>query len=331
MVTRAAQRSAPVRRGLLVIVPLIIFVAVFGLARLGTSLVTDTSAQERNPFADKAPFVWAETPLAQAAASAVGPDRDVLERMAAVPTAVWLTPEGHPIAQVPDFVTGIVKTAEKQDRTPVFVIYGITDRDCIDGESSGGLPADQYEDWVARIGEAAGTRSAVILEPDALATAPDCAQTQQRTDLLRKAVDRLVDGGPTVYVDAGHASWTEPADMAALLRSVGVEKTRGFSTNVSGYESDEDEAAYAEQINAALGDPVHHVTDTGRNGAGSNGEWCNPTGRALGQEPRVGSGHLDAQLWIKPPGESDGTCGGGPAAGSLWIERALELAADAGW
>ncbi|MFI5427363.1 glycoside hydrolase family 6 protein [Aeromicrobium sp. UC242_57] len=74
------------------------------------------------------------------------------------------------------------------------------------------------------------------------------------------------------------------------------------------------------------------VIDTSRNGAGSNGEWCNPSGRALGPEPQAGTaGSLDAYLWIKPPGESDGECGGGPPAGEFWTERALELAANAGW
>jgi endoglucanase len=36
-------------------------------------------------------------------------------------------------------------------------------------------------------------------------------------------------------------------------------------------------------------------------------------------------------LWVKEPGESDGTCNNGPAAGEWWNERALELAAAAGW
>ena len=30
-------------------------------------------------------------------------------------------------------------------------------------------------------------------------------------------------------------------------------------------------------------------------------------------------------LWVKQPGESDGTCRGGPKAGSWWTEVALEL------
>lgn len=318
------------RRGLLVIVPVLIFLAVLGAARLAGS-VDAGSSQERNPFADQGPATWARSAAATAAEAAAGPDREVLERIAGVPTAVWVTPEAHPTAEVADFVMNVVESAGQAERTPVLVVYGITDRDCIGGESSGGLPADEYVDWVGRIADVAGDRAAVVLEPDALATAADCDQLEERTRLLGDAVDRLVDAGPAVYVDAGHSSWTDPSDMAAMLKAVGVERTRGFSTNVSGYESDADETTYATEVSRALGG-AHFVIDTGRNGAGSNGEWCNPTDRALGQEPHAGSGGiLDAYLWIKPPGESDGTCGGGPGAGEFWTERALELAANAGW
>ncbi|QGG42375.1 glycoside hydrolase family 6 protein [Aeromicrobium yanjiei] len=332
MSIRAAERSSPARRGLLLLVPFLIFVLVFGLARYASSVGVDSSAQESNPFADRTQFTWTGSAARQAAESASGSDRAVLERLAGVPTGIWLTPEAHPPGSVGEFVTGIVQAADEAGKVPVLVVYGITDRDCIDGESSGGLPPDQYEEWVEQIAEAAGTESVAILEPDALATAEECDQLDQRTELLGDAVDRLVDGGPTVYVDAGHGSWTDPGVMASMLSAVGVDKARGFSTNVSGYESDEDEAAYAEAVSSALTSPTHWVIDTSRNGAGSDGEWCNPAGRALGQEPdHVSAGGLDARLWIKPPGESDGTCGGGPGAGEFWTERALELARNAGW
>ncbi|MGL1937407.1 MAG: glycoside hydrolase family 6 protein, partial [Fibrobacterales bacterium] len=59
----------------------------------------------------------------------------------------------------------------------------------------------------------------------------------------------------------------------------------------------------------------------------SNGEWCNPRGRALGENPRaIFEGALDGYLWVKRPGESDGTCNSGPTAGHWWLEYALELA-----
>lgn len=322
---RGGQR----RRGL-VLIPVVLFVAVFVLARMGVGMFGGSS-QDDNPFLDGAPLTASDTAVAGAAANASGDDQRILQRLAEVPQATWLTPEAYPLDQVGSVVAKVAAAGQRSGHTPVFVVYGITDRDCSGGHSSGGLPPDQYALWVERIGESAGRGSVVILEPDALATASECGQTDQRTNLLRAAVDELAGQGPTVYVDAGHASWISPADMATMLTASGVENARGFSTNVAGYESDADEQAYAEAVSAALGGS-HWVTDTGRNGAGSNGEWCNPEGRALGREPEaVDSDGLDAYLWIKPPGESDGTCGGGPDAGVFWTERALTMARAAGW
>ena len=64
------------------------------------------------------------------------------------------------------------------------------------------------------------------------------------------------------------------------------------------------------------------VIDTSRNGNGppANGEWCNPKDRRIGEVPRLlpGSANVDAYLWIKKPGESDGTVGYGNC-GDNWI------------
>ena len=88
--------------------------------------------------------------------------------------------------------------------------------------------------------------------------------------------------------------------------------------------------AFAEEIRAILGEDVHYVIDTSRSGLGptADNEWCNPLGRAVGTLPTTATGidGLDAYLWIKPPGESDGSCNGGPTAGKFWAEYALELA-----
>lgn len=319
----SAERRGLPRAGLLAI-PVVLFVAVFLVARV-------VGGSSGDPFDDGSPFTSPDTAVSGAAQSSSGDDQRILERLAAVPQATWLTPEAYPVDRVGAVVAKVVTQADMAGRTPVLVVYGITDRDCSGGESSGGLPADQYAQWVGSIAATAGQHAVVILEPDALATAAECNQGDQRTQLLRGAVEQLSDRGATVYLDAGHASWTDPQDMARMLTAAGVAQARGFSTNVAGYESDADERTYAEAISAAL-DGAHYVTDTSRNGAGSNGEWCNPTGRALGREPEVvDDGALDAYLWIKPPGESDGTCGGGPPAGQFWTERALSLARAAGW
>ena len=325
----APQRGRRLRG--LVLIPVVLFVVVFVVARLGVGMFGG-SAQDDNPFLERPPLVSTDTAVARAAEKSSGDDQRILQRLAGVPQATWLTPEALPVDQVGAFVSKTAAEAEAAGRTPVFVVYGITDRDCSAGYSSGGLPADQYGEWVGRIAEAAGGEAAAILEPDALATSTECNQGQQRMDLLSDAVDRLSDRGVTVYLDAGHASWIEPATMADMLTKAGVSKARGFSTNVAGYESAQDEQTYAEAVNQALGGGAHYVTDTGRNGAGSNGEWCNPSGRAVGREPAAqDGGSLDAYLWIKPPGESDGTCGGGPDAGVFWPDRALTMARAAGW
>ncbi|MGH7487297.1 MAG: glycoside hydrolase family 6 protein, partial [bacterium] len=60
----------------------------------------------------------------------------------------------------------------------------------------------------------------------------------------------------------------------------------------------------------------------------SDDEWCNPAGRGLGSRPTTNTADplVDAYLWIKSPGESDGACNGAPPAGEWWADYALGLA-----
>lgn len=103
------------------------------------------------------------------------------------------------------------------------------------------------------------------------------------------------------------------------------------------------------------GELRHFVIDTSRNGRGAwtpapgkySGDpeaWCNAPGRGLGPRPTADTGVplVDAYLWIKVPGESDGSCtrntGGtidpeygivDPPAGSWWPDQAHALARNA--
>lgn len=277
-------------------------------------------------------FAAPHSAAAQAATTVMGNDRAVLERLAAVPTGIWLLPEKLPEGKVGPYVRKLISAAQEKSQLPVFVIYGIPDRDCSGGYSKGGLSAREYLSWVREIAAAAKDTAVAILEPDALATAAECEQTDERVALIKEAVEILRRAGPTTYVDAGHADWIEPQQMAALLERVGIDKVRGFATNVAGYGASPDERIYGDAVSGALRG-AHYVIDSGRNGAGSTGEWCNPPGSALGDEPGfVNDGSAqDAYLWVKPPGESDGECQGGPAAGTWWTTNALDLAANAGW
>jgi endoglucanase len=99
---------------------------------------------------------------------------------------------------------------------------------------------------------------------------------------------------------------------------------------------------------------THFVIDTSRNGTGSNsmtayeqapydqspatvgtlegGNWCNPPGAGLGLRPTASTGVLlvDAYLWIKTPGQSDGQCDAGASGGGprTWDYSAYT---QAGW
>lgn len=105
---------------------------------------------------------------------------------------------------------------------------------------------------------------------------------------------------------------------------------------------------------------AHFVIDTSRNGQGPwtppagkySGDpqtWCNPPGAGLGARPQAEPQPtafplLDAYLWVKTPGQSDGQCNRGvagsttdpewggitdPAAGAWFPQQALQLAQNA--
>jgi endoglucanase len=211
-------------------------------------------------------------------------------------------------------------------------VYGLPGRDC-GNHSAGGLDPAGYAEWTALIGEALDAASdvspVVILEPDAIALAPDCGNIDERAAQLSAAIDRLSGERTWIYLDAGHSHWRPVDEMAELIQGIGdLDRVRGFATNVSNYNDTQSEVRYAHALSDRLGG-LHAVIDTSRNGAGSTGEWCNPSGRLVGEPGgTIGDDVVDTNLWIKPPGESDGPCNGGPAAGKWWPEAAVALTAE---
>jgi endoglucanase len=226
-----------------------------------------------------------------------------------------------------------VSQASAAGQLPVLVAYAIPHRDC-GGASGGGVAEDAYRAWIRSFAAGIGNRpAAVIVEPDALAQL-DClgATAQQaRLELLRDAVAVLdVLPATVAYLDAGHSAWQPAGVIAERLRAAGVASAQGFSLNVSNFMPTSGEVTYGQTVSSLLSG-AHFVVDTSRNGQGSNGEWCNPVGRGLGTAPTAATGNafVDAFLWVKAPGESDGTCNGGPPAGQWWTEYALGLASRA--
>ncbi|MEU9205967.1 glycoside hydrolase family 6 protein [Streptomyces sp. NPDC048332] len=262
------------------------------------------------------------------------PRRPLIEtRIAARPAAVWFA--AYNPGSVTSQVRSVTAAAARAGRTPVLVPYVIPDRDC-GGASGGGAPGlAAYDAWMREF--AAGLGGApviVILEPDAIALA-DCLAPGDRAARyasLARAGRTLHAAGPNarVYFDGGHSGWHAASKQAAALRAAGAASSGdGIFTNVSNFHRTADEAAYARRVLAALGGPARlgAVIDTSRNGNGppEAGEWCDPPGRALGRTPTTDTGEsrIDAYLWVKLPGESDGCSG---TAGSFAADYAYRLA-----
>lgn len=261
------------------------------------------------------------------------PAEEAARYLSTQPTAYWLTPEADPLDEVAGRIAHLAAEARAQSASLAIVVYGLPGRDC-GNHSAGGLDPAAYEEWTAAIGTALRTesdvRSIVVLEPDSLALAPECGNVDERVDQLQGAVDALSADDTWIYLDAGHSNWVPVDEMAALIARVAdASPVRGFATNVSNYNATADEVGYAHALADRL-DGLHAVIDTSRNGAGSDGEWCNPDGRLVGEPGgSIGDDVVDTNLWIKPPGESDGPCNGGPPAGEWWPDAALELTRDA--
>lgn len=165
-----------------------------------------------------------------------------------------------------------------------------------------------------------------------------------------------VPGGS--YGDCGNQYWA-----GGPANNWGGDWTGGFGGALSQYGEWSDDAAdqalntagvesrYASALQG-YEPTTGFVIDTSRNGLGpwqypagvysAHEDWCNPPDRGAGALPDTDTGNplVDAYLWIKVPGESDGKCFRGtegpldpergiedPAAGQWFVEQARELVA----
>jgi endoglucanase len=265
-------------------------------------------------------------------------DARQLTKISTRPVAHWLT---APSARTTTDVDTLVRKAFAARQMPVLVAYAIPHRDCGSYSAGGAASPDEYRSWMRAIAAGIGDRPAiVILEPDGIAQSlTTCRQVAaERYPLLADAVS-VLKARPQVrvYLDAGCPGWvTDLGALAGALRQSGIGKADGFALNVSNFVTTPENVSYGQRLSAQLGG-AHFVIDTGRNGNGPAGggqvnggpAWCNPPGRMLGKAPTNQTGYprVDALLWVKQPGLSDGPCRPGePGAGQWWPEYALDMA-----
>jgi endoglucanase len=323
-------------------------VAALGLVACGNSPESSSSSapSAAGTGSSDAAELWLNPeghgPAAVRAAEAQGKTEEAaaLAPLAEQPTATWFADPADPFVQA----ERLSMTAEEAGELPVFVAYNVPGRDCGLYSSGGATDIDAYLSWIGSLAAGLGDRPAlVVLEPDAIAQVVedgcDGVDPAARFEALAQAV-QILDRQPTtrVYLDAGNSGWvTEPHAIADALSRSGIADTEGFAVNVSNFQTTEDSVAYGttliEHFEDAGVPDLGFVIDTSRNGAGPPPDdgvdhWCNPPGRRLGEAPTTSPGlpGVDALLWVKQPGDSDGPCRGAPAAGQWWPSAALELA-----
>lgn len=159
--------------------------------------------------------------------------------------------------------------------------------------------------------------------------------------MLRYEVDDMATlPHAVVYVEGGYSDSNTPRYAANLLNRVDIRRIRGFFTNDTHMNWTTDEIKYGDAI-SRMTHGAHFIVNTAENGRGpllnphptTQGieNLCNPPGRALGPLPTTTTGYpkVDALLWTFPPGNSSGSCNGGPPSGVWWPARAIQLAAAA--
>lgn len=253
-------------------------------------------------------------------------DAKNMQYLASQPRAVWI---GFWNTDPGSTVRSVLEQSASQKTVPVIVAYNVPSFSCEAYLQNPKVVSIAYLKWMINFAAGIGTSTAVIIvEPDALA-GRDCLKGKRNNLIKQSVVILKKNPNAIVYIDAGHGTWNTIDEMSLKLTNAGIDQANGFALNVSNFQFNSVTIPYGTELSARVKNK-HFVIDTSRNGEVPpplNYEWCNPPGRALGETPTTVTNYalVDAFLWIKQPGESDGTCNGGPDAGIWWPEYALEL------
>nr|AEH95579.1 cellulobiohydrolase C16 [Orpinomyces sp. Y102] len=277
------------------------------------------------------------------------------EKVKSVPTAVWLAWEGAP-AEVEQHL----KAAGS--KTVVFILYMIPTRDCNSLASAGGASSlETYKGYIDSISNTIksypSSKVVMVVEPDTLGnlvtgTSESCKTVHtMHKNALSYAVNVFgAMSNVSVYLDAAHGKWLGgvtdkvAAVIKEILSNAPNGKIRGVSTNVSNYQPVASEYSYHQKLASSLSavgiSDIHFIVDTGRNGvditeAFSKTEtWCNFIGTGFGERPKgnpnPGMPLLDAYMWLKTPGEADGSSTGSRADPVCARANSLPGSPDAG-
>jgi endoglucanase len=202
-----------------------------------------------------------------------------------------------------------------------------------------------FERRVNAVVQATGSQSVVyLLELDAVGSS-SCMVGRHSLSAWERMLRYEVDAMATlphavVYIEGGYSDANTPQYAARMLNAVDISRVRGFFTNDTHINWTINEIRYGDAV-SRLTHGAHFIVNTAQNGNGPKlnphpttqgvEDLCNPPGRGLGPRPTTSTGYpmVDAFLWTHIPGNSSGSCNGGPASGTFWPARAISLAENA--
>ncbi|TDH71701.1 hypothetical protein CCR75_001100 [Bremia lactucae] len=227
-----------------------------------------------------------------------------------------------------------------EDQRMTIVVYGLPNKDCSGGHSTGGsvkTTAD-YEKFIADLVKAVGDRKVLyVIEPDAiglLAEKDGCGKDAGYLENIKIAIAALaVNKNAELYMDVGY--WTVksetqlPVVVSAMKDLSASSKLRGIVLNTSNYRTTKEISELCSKFQKAMGNTeMNCIADTSRNYLEPvDDEWCNVLTNGVGAVPTSDTKfkNLDYLMWIKVQGESDGVCNGGPDAGLFYDKAFIKL------
>lgn len=261
-------------------------------------------------------------------------DADSLEIIANNPVATWYNSSD---AAIFDKLKSQMTEAKAQNQYALLVVDYLPYRNCPDPSYFTEYAAGNYQAWIKKfLASASSGKALVIFEPSGLSTI-ECLPEDKRKERLKLMNDALVEfkkyKNLMVYIDASNPLMQTDL-LITYLQQAGIDKAIGFALNTGGYQTTKVSIERGKTIRKKFPDK-NFVIDTSRNGLGPavNDPKCNPRGRALGDDPTSETkvGGVDAFLWVKQPGESDGPCDrNDPPFGTFSPALAIELVKNAG-
>ena len=255
-----------------------------------------------------------------------------MDKIAGQPSAAWMG-NWNPQIEM-DVKTLRLEPRPARGGLPVMILYNLPFRDCGLYSAGGrriGRRATASGSTASRAG--IGSRRAVfVLEPDGLPLHDQVPQRRRSSrngsTMIRYAVEKLTAlPGAAVYIDAGHSAWMPARRDGAAPEGGGDRSGRRLLAQRLELPGDARSAEVRPRaVGAARRQALHHRHRPQRQRrrrrvrrARTSATGATPTGARWARRPRPTPAIRCAtrSTGSSRPGESDGTCNNGPAAGAL--------------